>query len=45
MLIHDNLMSEEDNDMRGRHHASGQFVRKLREADRMLGDYSPMVEA
>ncbi len=37
-------MGEEDDDMKRRHHTPEQIVRKLREADRMLGDGRPMVE-
>ena len=37
-------MGEEDDDMKRRHHTPEQIVRKLREADRMLGEGQPMVE-
>jgi len=37
-------MGEEDDNMKGRHHTSEQIIRKLREADRMLGERQPMVE-
>jgi transposase-like protein len=37
------LMGEEDN-MKRRHHIPEQIVRKLREADRLLGEGSQMVE-
>jgi transposase-like protein len=37
------LMGEED-DMKRRHHTPEQIVRKLREADRLLGEGSKMVE-
>jgi len=36
-------MGEEDN-MKRRHHTPEQIVRKLREADRLLGEGSKMVE-
>ena len=38
------LMGEEVDDMKRRHHAPEQIVRKLREADRMLGGDHSMVE-
>ena len=37
-------MGEGDDDMKRRHHTPEQIVRKLREADRMLGEDLPMVE-
>ena len=37
-------MGEEDDNMKRRRHTPEQIVRKLREADRMLGDGRPMVE-
>jgi transposase-like protein len=37
------LMGEED-DMKRRHHTPEQIVRKLREADRLLGEGSKIVE-
>ncbi len=37
-------MGEEDDDMKRRHHTPEQIVRKLREADRMLGEGQPLVE-
>ena len=37
-------MGEKDSDMKRRHHTPEQIVRKLREADRMLGEDLPMVE-
>jgi putative transposase len=37
------LMGEED-EMKRRHHTPEQIVRKLREADRLLGEGSAMVE-
>lgn len=37
-------MGEEDSDMKRRHHSAEQIVRKLREADPMLGEDLPMVE-
>jgi len=36
-------MGEED-DMKHRHHTPEQIVRKLREADRLLGEGTPLVE-
>jgi transposase-like protein len=37
-------MGENDNDMKRRHHTPEQIVRKLPEADRMLGEGQSMVE-
>jgi putative transposase len=37
-------MGEEDDNMKRRRHTPEQIVRKLQEADRMLGDGRPMVE-